>query len=81
MTYYQAALEVLRSAECPLTTREVLDRALESGLIRPQGKTPRATMDAVLYQRLGKDPELIKIEDRGQVRAIRGTVRWTVRRS
>jgi hypothetical protein len=80
MTYYQAALQVLRSAERPLTTQEVVDRALQRKLISPQGKTPDRTMGAALYRQLGKDLELVKMEDRARVKARQGTVRWTVRR-
>jgi hypothetical protein len=36
-------------------------------------------MASELYKRLGTDPQLVKIEDRGLDRAKRGTVRWTLR--
>ena len=78
MTYYQAAVQVLRSARRPLTTREVADRALTQGLIAPLGKRPHNTMAAVLYRR-HSDSEIVKIEDSGSGRAKRGTVRWTLR--
>jgi hypothetical protein len=81
MTYYEAALQVLRSVEHPLTTREITDRAIEQGLITPRGKTPRNTMSAELYTRGHDDPELIKIEDPGTMRAKTGSVRWTLRRA
>lgn len=79
MTYFEAALQILRSAQKPLTTREITERALERGLIVSHGKTPIATMGAVLYGRLGTDNQLVKTEDRGPARAKRGTVRWTIR--
>jgi hypothetical protein len=79
MTYYEAALEILRSARRPLTTREVTDLAITQGLIGPVGKTPHASMARVLYLRVRKDPELVKIEDLGDARAKRGTVRWMLR--
>lgn len=78
MTYYEAALQVLRSARYPLTTRQITDRAIEMGLITPRGKTPHATMAAVLYLRVRKDPELVKLEATGDRRAERGSVRWTL---
>ena len=80
MTYYEAALQVLRSVKHPLTTREITDRAIESGLITPRGKTPHSTMGAELYLRVRDDPELIKIADPGDARAKHGSVRWTLRR-
>lgn len=46
MTYYEPAIQVLRSARCPLTTREIAERAIETELIKPHGKTPAATMSA-----------------------------------
>lgn len=79
MTYYQAALQVLRIAECPLTTREITTIAIERGLISPRGKTPHATMAARLYLRAPKDQQLIKLDSPGNGRAKRGSVRWAVR--
>jgi hypothetical protein len=79
MTYFEAALQILKSSRRPLTTREITQRALERGLIAPRGKTPNATMSAALYVRLGTDAQLIKTEDRGPIRAKQGTVRWTLR--
>jgi hypothetical protein len=76
MTFYEAALQILKSSSKPLTTREITERALERGLIVSRGKTPEASMAAVLYGRLGTDAQLVKIEDRGPTRARRGTVRW-----
>lgn len=78
MTYYEAALQVLRSVQRPLTTREITDQALRRGLITPAGKTPHATMSAELYSQVGNDPELVKLEESGNKRAKRGSVRWTL---
>jgi hypothetical protein len=77
-TYYEAAIQVLRSARRPLTTREITARAVETGLITPAGKTPDATMSAALYVHTHKDATLTKIEEPGNGRAKRGSVRWTL---
>jgi hypothetical protein len=79
MTYFEAALQVLRSAKIPLTTGEITTRALEKGLIVPRGKTPEQTMGAELYRRLGTDPRLVKTPAHGVNRAAAGTVRWALR--
>lgn len=79
MTYYEAALQVLRSVHRPLTTREITDQAVKRGLITPVGKTPQATMAAVLYLRLRNDSELVKLAEPGNERAKKGSVRWTLR--
>ncbi len=79
MTYYKAAIEVLRSASHPLTTREITERAIEAGLITPRGKTPNATMAAALYTHGAHDADLAKLEAPGNGRAKRGSVRWTLR--
>lgn len=79
MTYYEAALQVLRSEPHPLSAREITYQAMARGLITPTGKTPHATMRAVLYQRVHSDPELIKIEVAGNSRAKPGSVRWALR--
>ena len=78
MTYLEAALSVLRRAKRPMTTREVTERALTQGLITPRGKTPEATMSAVLYEQLRLGSALRKIAQPGTIRAKRGSVRWTV---
>lgn len=79
MSFYEAALQILKSSPKPLTSEEITERALERGLIVSHGQTPVATMAAILYRRLGSDPQLVKTEDRGPTRAKRGTVRWTLR--
>lgn len=79
MTYYEAALSVLRSARLPLSTQEITDLAIRRKLIRPGGKTPNATMSAALYTRVGHDSELVKIDAPGNGRAKRGSVKWTLR--
>jgi hypothetical protein len=79
MTYYEAALEVLRSARHPLTTREITDRAIERGLLTPRGKTPHRSMEARLYLRARTNPKLVKLAEQGNGRAKRGSVRWTLR--
>lgn len=79
MTYYEAAIQVLRSIKRPLSTQEITDQAITKGLITPTGKTPDATMGAVLYRRIGENSELVKVEDAGNGRAKRGSVRWTLR--
>lgn len=79
MSFFEAAIQVLKSSTEPLTTREITERALERGLIVSQGKTPDATMAAVLYGKLGTDLRLVKLQTRGPARAKRGTVRWTLR--
>jgi hypothetical protein len=78
MTYYEAAIQVLRSVRRPLSTREITDLAIERGLITPVGKTPHSTMAAKLHLRSRNNSELVKIEDPGSVRAKRGSVRWTL---
>lgn len=79
MTYYEAALKVLRAARHPLTAREITDRAIKKRLITPKGKTPYATMRAVLYVQVRNDPELVKLHDPGDQRAKPDSVRWTLR--
>ena len=75
MTHYQAALLVLKAAERPLSTREITDLAITGGLIVPGGRTPYASMARVLYLRLRRDPELVKVEEVGSL------VRWALRRT
>ena len=80
MTYFEAALTVLRHAKRPLTAREIVAAAIKKGLIVPKGKTPEATMSAALYARAKSDPFLVKLDIPGPSRAKRGSVRWSVQR-
>src|ERR1700755_3412878 len=81
MTYCEAAPQVLISAERPLTIREISDPAVEPGLMTPVRKTPQQSMGARLYTQSRNDSELIRLEDPGNGRAKRGSVRWTLRRA
>jgi HB1, ASXL, restriction endonuclease HTH domain len=78
LTYFEAALTILSSAESPLTTRQITEHALRQGLITTRGRTPEATMSAALYRKLGTDDKLVKIDVRAQKRAGHGTVRWAI---
>lgn len=78
MTYYEAALQVLRAAQRPLTTREIANVAIERGLITSHGRTPLASMSASLYLHVRKDPKLVKLEIPAGKRAKRGSVRWVL---
>jgi hypothetical protein len=82
MTYYQAAIEVLRTAQRPLSAREIADQALERGLIRTHGKTPEASIRAALYMQLNRDdPDLVKLADGVDKRGRDWPVRWTLRQA
>jgi hypothetical protein len=79
MSYIEAALQILKASRRPLTTREITERALERGLVIPQGRTPHATMRAALYGRLGTDARLVKTESRTPDHPKQGAVYWTLR--
>lgn len=79
MTFLEAAFQILGSSRTPLTAREITERALEQGLIETRGKTPAATMSAVLYEALRSDHNLVKLDDRSRGHVRRGSVRWTTR--
>ncbi len=81
MTYLEAAITVLKSAREPMTSGEITEAAIRKGLISPRGKTPEATMSAELYQRLKDAPrgDLRREFEAGRTRAVRNSVRWTLR--
>jgi hypothetical protein len=81
MTYYEAALEVLRSAQHPLTLREIADAAIERRLITPRGSNPLNTMGAVLYRQGRENPNLIRTGAPETGRAKPNSVRWTLRQT
>jgi len=50
MTYLRAAYKVLKKKKKPLHSKEILEIALKKKLIKTEGKTPWATMNAVLNE-------------------------------
>jgi hypothetical protein len=84
VTYFEAIMFVLRRSQVPLTTNELCDRVLESGLVQPKGKTPKASISAVLYRHAGGDSglirlNLVRLDDAGRwTRGLRGSVAWAV---
>ncbi len=79
MTFFEAALVVLKSARQPLTVNEIVERAISKGLVVSTGKTPGATLSALLYRRIGRpDCPIQRLSEPGPGRARRGTVRWTI---
>jgi hypothetical protein len=81
MTYFEAAVAVMRGARKPLTVSEIVALALERGYLAPKGETPVATMTAELYRRVRSDSRLVKLELPGIKRAQRGSVRWSYRKT
>jgi hypothetical protein len=81
LSYMDAAVRVLETSKCPMTAREIVAEAVRSGLLRPAGKTPEATMSAALYTSVNKDPRsrVVRLHEPGSKRAARGTVRWALR--
>jgi restriction system protein len=68
LTFFQAALKVLADADGgPLHYREITLRALDKGYIQPTGRTPEATIGAILYTHIkkkeaaGLDPEVKQV--------------------
>ena len=79
MTFREAARRVLSQSRTPLPAAEIYSRALRGGLITSQGKTPVATLTAVLYaDSNGPDPTFIRVAEPGPQRARRNTVRWVL---
>ena len=78
MTYLEAALHILGVVQRPMTAREITERALTEKLIIPRGKTPQATMSAVLYRNAQPDGCVVKLAIPANLRAARGSVRWTL---
>ena len=72
MTFFDASLKILREAGGgPLHYREIARKAIESGYIKPAGRTPEATIGALLYTHIkkaeaaGQEPKVSQV-GRGQ---------------
>jgi hypothetical protein len=80
VTYIDAAIEILRRNDRPMTDAEIIEQAVASGLIESTGKTPRQSMSAVLYLKAKDSTSPVRrIAQPGPTRARRGTVRWVLR--
>ena len=80
MRYIEAAVEILRRNDRPMTRSEITDQALASGLIPTIGKSPGQSMSAALYLHAKKPASVVRrVAEPGPTRARRGTVRWTLR--
>ncbi len=55
LSFKEAAIQVLKQADEPLSAKEIADLAMESGLIETSGATPDATMAAQLYTDINKN--------------------------
>ncbi len=55
MTYIEAALKVLKTAGEAMSADEITDIAIKENMIKPDGKTPVATMGATLYTDMQKN--------------------------
>jgi hypothetical protein len=75
MRFVDAAEVVLRTANKPLTVHEIVEIALDKGLLKTHGKTPEATMSAALYA-LPAEATIRRDFQPGSLRAVRGSVRW-----
>jgi hypothetical protein len=77
LTFFDAALKVLREKGRAMTTTEVVAECLRRGLIDTSGKTPGASMSSVLYRMSQRPQSPIRRRFKaGSQRAVRGTVRW-----
>ncbi len=57
LSFKKAAEKILRDSGEPLSAQEIVDRALEHELIESDGVTPGASMGALLYVDLKKNPK------------------------
>ncbi len=55
MTVKDAAIKILQSAGKPLHAKEIAKRAINTGIWRTEGKTPDATVGAILYSDIKKN--------------------------
>jgi hypothetical protein len=83
VTFLGATLTVLEANGRSMTAREILSGAMERGLLASAGKTPDATLTALLYTYVRNHPDgpLVRIAEPGPSRARRGSVRWALRES
>ena len=81
MSYVDIAIAVLDACRRPMTAREITEEAIRRGVLKPVGKTPELSMAARLYVYARDNPSgpLVRLYEPGRARAVRGSVRWTLR--
>ena len=60
LSFKEAAFEILKSEDRPLTAKEIVDFAMQRNILRTEGKTPEATMAAQLYMDIRKPKSKFK---------------------
>ena len=82
LTFPDAAEKVLRRTGRPLRAEEIVSKAIKLGLLTTLGKTPVRSMSAALYVKQARSPRgrFLRVAKPGPSRAVRNSVRWTLRR-
>jgi len=57
ISFKQAAKQILEQADEPLTPKEIVERALDQGILQSEGATPDASMGAQLYVDIQRNPQ------------------------
>ena len=81
-TFLDAAAAILERAREPLTAKAITQVAIRMALIGESNrKTPERTMSAALYVDVLNNPasRFKKIAQKGPQRAVRNSVKWTLR--
>ncbi len=78
MSFIKAAYQILKKTEKPLSAKKITEIAVKDGLIETKGKTPIATMSAIIYMDIKKkgDNSLFTKSGKGQF----GLKEWTEKR-
>ena len=58
LTFKQAAEKILGESDHPLSPSEIVELALEAGIVETEGATPEATMGAQLYLDIRNNPQM-----------------------
>ena len=78
MQFKDAAYEILKKAGQPLHYKEIASRAIEAGLLETLGRTPEATMGAMLYtDTINPDSRFRRGDERGTF-VIKGATSGTI---
>lgn len=57
LSFKEVAREILKQAGQPLTPKEIVERALDQGILESEGATPEATMGAQIYVDVLRNPK------------------------
>lgn len=60
--FLPSTIRVLGAAKRPLTSKEIVERAISMGLLKSKGRTPEKTLQAILLRYMRKEGSAAQVQ-------------------